>query len=159
VHNQLTLPALEEAAEGELPLVVDRLVGALNEGSGPGGHVPMRLRAQPVDEHPAGGAAADAEHRGLLALPKDTILKIFALHRGRVFAYIQGGVVAGSRQTRRGQGVDLQRTAPSLHRPRSTLVDPELTLRNRHEYGQPLVALVRARPGTPPRPSHRKLCT
>jgi len=83
VHNQLTLPALEEAAEGELPLVVDRLVGALNEGSGPGGHVPMRLRAQPVDEHPAGSAAADAEHRGLLALPKDTILKIFALHRGR----------------------------------------------------------------------------
>lgn len=43
VHNQLTLPALEQAAEGELPLVVDRLVGALDERPGPGGHVPVRL--------------------------------------------------------------------------------------------------------------------
>lgn len=83
VHNQLTLPALEQAAKGELPLVVDRLVGALDEGPGPRGHVAVRLRAQPIDEHTAGGAAADAEHRGLLALPKgytQDLLYVFSLN-------------------------------------------------------------------------------
>lgn len=68
MHNQLTLPALIQATKRELPLIVDRIMGTLNQCSSPGGHITMGFRAQPIDKDTPRSATSNAEHSRLLSL-------------------------------------------------------------------------------------------